>query len=130
MMNLRDAVAECLLERFERQRLIQVLTDLPSFDHSGENTHEEREVDETSIETHTGNICHPDLILMRDVKVFKQVAPRLIPLKRSCGSTRTLDADQQILVFHLAVRSVGFVVIKILDILYPFGYNTLWITKG
>ena len=29
-----------------------------------------------------------------------------------------------------AERSVGFVVIEILDILYPFGYNTLWITKG
>ena len=71
MMNLRDAVAECLFERFERQRLTQVLmTDLPSFDDSGENIHEQADIDETSLETNIGNICHPDLILMRDFKGF------------------------------------------------------------
>ena len=48
MMNLRDAVAECLFERFERQRLeTQVLTDLPGFDDSSENIHEQADIDET-----------------------------------------------------------------------------------
>jgi len=47
-----------------------------------------------------GDITDPDLIPMTDLKVFEQVAPRFIPLKRLCCSTRTLDADQQIIVFH------------------------------
>ena len=70
MVNLRNAVAECLFERFERQRLAQVLTDLPRFDHSGENIHEERDIDEASFEAHISNIGHPDLILMRNLKGF------------------------------------------------------------
>ncbi len=79
MMNLRDAVAQCLFERFERQRLTQVLTDLPGFDDSGENIHEQADIDETSLETNIGNISHPDLILTRDLKVFEAVAPRTCP---------------------------------------------------
>ena len=76
-MNLRDAVAECLFERFERQRLeTQVLTELPRSDHSGENIHEQADIDETSIETHIGNIRHPDLILTRDLNVCEPVVPR------------------------------------------------------
>ena len=80
MMNLRDAVAQCLFEGFERQRLeTQVLADLPGFDDSGENIDEQADIDETSIETNIGNIAHPDLILMRDLKGFEQVAPWTCP---------------------------------------------------
>ena len=79
MMNLRDAVAQCLFERFERQRLAQVLTDLPGFDDSGENIHEQADIDETSIETNIGNIRHPDLILMRDLKGFRAGWSRVSP---------------------------------------------------
>ena len=78
-MNLRDAVAQCLFERFERQRLVQVLTDLPRFDDSGENIHEQADIDEASLKTNIGNISHPDLILMRDLKVFEQVASMAYP---------------------------------------------------
>lgn len=85
MMNLRDTVAECLLGRFERQRLVQVLPQMPRFGDSGENIHQQADIDETSIESDVGNIADPDLILMRDLKVFEQVAPRFIPLKRFCG---------------------------------------------
>ena len=70
-------MAECLFERFERQRLeTQVLTELPGFDHSGENIHEQADIDEASLETNIGNIAYPDLILMRDLKGFEAVAPR------------------------------------------------------
>ena len=100
MMNLRDAVAQCLFERFERQRLVQVLTDLPRFDDSGENIHEQADIDETSLESDVCNIRHPDLILMRYLKGFEQVGPGFLPLKRFCGLTRTLDGDQEIIIFH------------------------------
>ena len=97
MMNLRDAVAECLFERFERQRLAEVLTDLPGFDHSGENIHEQADIDETSIETNIGNIGHPDLILTRDFERFsRRLLQGFITLKRFCGLTRTLDADPEV----------------------------------
>ena len=79
MINLWNTIAECLFKRFERQRLVQVLTELPRSDHSGENIHEEADIDETSVETHIGNIGDPDLILMRDLKGFEHVAPRFIP---------------------------------------------------
>ena len=59
-MNLTDAVeTECLLERLERQRLVQVWTEVPGFDHSGENIHEQSEIDEALLETHIGNIGPP-----------------------------------------------------------------------
>ena len=106
-MSLTDAVAKCLLERFECQKLVQVLTEVPRFDHSGENIHQQAEIDETSIETHIGNIADPDLIRMRDLNVFEQVAPRFIPLKRSCCSTRTLDADQEMILFHQSSDTSG-----------------------
>ena len=77
-----------------------MLTQMPRSNHASENIHEQSDIDEASVETNLGNISHPDLILMRDLKVFEPVAPRFIPLKRSCCSTRTLDADQQIIVFH------------------------------
>ena len=69
-------MAECFFERFERQRLGQVLTDLPRSNHPSENIDEQADIDETSIETNIGNISHPDLILTRDLKVFEAVAPR------------------------------------------------------
>ena len=100
MVQSQGPVAECLLERFERQRLVQVLTEVPRFDDSGEDIHQQADIDKTSIETDVCNISHPDLILMRDLKGFEQVAPRFIPLKRFCGSTRTLDGDQEIIIFH------------------------------
>ena len=75
MMNLRDAVAERFFERFERQRLVQVLTDMPSSDEPSENIHEQAEINEASLETNIGNICHPDLILTTDLKGFKTVGP-------------------------------------------------------
>ena len=93
-MNLKDTVAQCPFERFERQRLeTQVLTDLPSLDNSSENIHEQADIDETSIETNIGNICHPDLILTRELKVFEPVDPRFFTLKRFYRLTRTLDSD-------------------------------------
>ena len=54
-------------------------TNLIGFDDSGENIHEQADIDETSIETNIGNIAHPDLILMRDLKGFEQVAPWTCP---------------------------------------------------
>ena len=107
MVYLWDAVAECLFQRFERQRLIQVLTELPRFDHAREDIHEQAEVDETPIETHISNICHPDLIWTRDLKVFEQVAPRFLALKRLGCLTRTLDGDQEIVFFHQPSNASG-----------------------
>ena len=100
MMNLWDAVVQCFFQRFERQRGVQVLTDIPSFDQSCENIHEQAEINEASLETNIGNICHPDLILTRDLKVFETVAPGFIPLKRFRCLTRTLDGNQEIIRFH------------------------------
>ena len=107
MVNLRDAVAECLFKGFERQRLVQVLTQMPRFDHSGEDIHEQGEIDEASFETDVGNICYPDLILMTDLKVFKQIAPRFLPPQRFCGLTRTLERYQEILLFHQSSDTAG-----------------------
>ena len=56
-------------------------TDLPSSDHSGEDVHEHSDIDETSLETDVGNTADPDLILMRDLKGFEQIAPRFLRLK-------------------------------------------------
>ena len=107
-MDLWDAVAQCLFERFERQRLVEVLTELPRFDHSGEDIHEQREIDEAFFETDVGNICYPDLILMRNLKGFKQVASRFLRLQRFCGLTGTpLDRHQEIHLFHQASDAAG-----------------------
>ncbi len=62
MMNLRDAVAERLFKRFERQRLTQVLTQMPPSDHTREDIHEQTHIDEVRLETNVGNIADPDLI--------------------------------------------------------------------
>ena len=56
-----------------------MLADLPRSDHARENIHEQRNIDEASLETHVSNICHSDLILMRDLKVFKQVGSETYP---------------------------------------------------
>ena len=77
-----------------------MLPELPRFDDSGENIHDQADIDKTSIETTVCNISHPDLILMRNLKVFEQVTPRFIPLKRSCGLTGTFDGDQEMILFH------------------------------
>ena len=82
MMDLWNAVAQCLFERFERQRLTQVLTDLIGSDHSGENIHGQADIDKASLETNMGNIRHPDLIPLRDLKGFESVVSRLGILRR------------------------------------------------
>ena len=71
-----------------------MLTDLPN---SGENIHEQADIDEASLKTNIGNISHPDLILNQG---FQAGAPWTYPLKRFCCLTRTLDGDQEIIIFH------------------------------
>ena len=50
-------------------------TDLPSSDHSGEDVHEQSDIDETSLETDVGNIAHSDLILLIDLKGLNSIDP-------------------------------------------------------
>ena len=68
--------------------------------HTCEDIHEHSDRDEAAVEADVGDITDPDLIWMRDLKGLKQVAPRFIPLKRSGGSTRTLDRDPEMHLFH------------------------------
>ena len=76
MMDLRrPALQQCLLQWFQRQRGIQMVADLPSSDHSGEDVHEQSDIDEASLETDVGNIGHPDLILSRDLKGLNSIDP-------------------------------------------------------
>ena len=71
------------------------------------NIHEQADIDEASLKTNIGNISHPDLILMRDLKVFKQVAPWTYPLKRFCCLTRTLDGEPRDYYLSSTERRVG-----------------------
>ena len=70
-------------------------TDLPSSDHSGEDVHEQSDIDEPSLETDVGNIADPDLILSRDLKGLNSIDPRLWTFKGSRGLTDTLDRDER-----------------------------------
>ena len=75
-------------------------TDLPSPDHSGEDIHEQSDIDEASLETDVGNIGHPDLILSRDLKGLNSIDPRVSTFKGSCGLTDTFHRYREILFFH------------------------------
>ena len=74
-MNLwRLALAQRLLQRFQGQRLRQMLTQFPPSYHSGEDIHEQNDIDEVPLETDIGNIANPDLIASTDVKRLQVIA--------------------------------------------------------
>ena len=75
-------------------------TDLPSLDHSGEDVHEQSDIDEASLETDVGNIAHPDLILSRDLKGLNSIDPGVSTFKGACGLTDTFHRYREILFFH------------------------------
>ena len=68
----------------------------PSY-HSGEDIHEQRNINEASFESDIDYIAHPDLITFGDLKGFKAIDPRLWTFKRSRGLTGTFGNDQEII---------------------------------
>ena len=78
----------------------QMLTDLPASDHARKNIHEERDIDEASVEADVGNITDPDLITSTDVKVLNPIDPRLCGFKGSRGSADPFDGNREAAFFH------------------------------
>ena len=78
-----------------------MLTDMPPSDHAREDIHEQREIDEASLETHISNIADPDLIASTDLKRLQAIHPRRHPfsgVRRLTGNP--LDCDCEVRFFH------------------------------
>ena len=96
-MDLRDASVQCCLQGFQRQRLCQLLTEFPPSDHAGEDIHEEREIDEVSLESDVSNIAHPDLIASIDLKGLQVIDPRTHTVSGVSHLRRAFDCDTGVL---------------------------------
>ena len=77
-----------------------MVADLPSSDHSGEDVHEQSDIDEASLETDVGDIAHPDLIRSRDLKTLNSIDPVVFSVKGSRGLTDPFHRYREILFFH------------------------------
>ena len=84
------------LQGFQRQRLCQVLTDVPPSDQASENIHKQTNIDEVSFETDIGNIVHPDLITSGDIKVFKAIVPGTHTRNGCRGLTGAFDRNREV----------------------------------
>ena len=78
----------------------QVLTEIPRSYHASEDIHEQREIDEASVEADVGDIADPDLIATTDIKGLQAILPRLPTLSGVGRLTRTFDSDREIGFFH------------------------------
>ena len=65
----------------------QMLTEVPPAYHSGEDIHEQSDIDETSLETDVGNIAYPDLIGSTDFKTLNAIDSVVFSFKGSRGLT-------------------------------------------
>ena len=77
-----------------------MLTHLPPSNHASEDIHEQRNIDETRLESDISNIAHPDLIASRDLNVFKAIDPGTHTVNGLRGLTDTFDCDREIGGFH------------------------------
>ena len=62
-------------------------TDLPSSYHSGEDIHQQSDIDEASVESDVGNIADPDLIRSTDLKTLNSIDPVVFTFKGSRSLT-------------------------------------------
>ena len=66
-----------------------MLTEFPPSYHSGEDIHEQSDINEASFEADVGYIANPDLIPATDVKHFESIQIGLRTVKRYRGLTGT-----------------------------------------
>ena len=77
-----------------------MLADLPASDHASKNIHEQRNIDEASVEPDVGNITDPDLIASADVKGLNPIAPGVGCFKGSRSAADPFDGNREVGCFH------------------------------
>ena len=78
----------------------QMPTQLPRSDHASEDIHEQRDIEETSVEADVGDIANPDLIGSTDLKVLNSIDPGTLIFKGSRGLTDAFHRYREIFFFH------------------------------
>ena len=77
-----------------------MLTEFPASYHSGEDIHEQSDIDEVSLEADVCNIANPDLIAARDVKRLNAIPPRMHTISGVGRLTSAFNSNTEVLGFH------------------------------
>ena len=77
-----------------------MLTELPPSYHSGEDIHEQSDIDEVSLESDISNIANPDLIASTDIKRLQAIHIGTHTLNGGRGLTDTFDSNAEVPGFH------------------------------
>src|ERR1022692_764865 len=72
-MDLRSGHQQGAFERGEREALIETAAQVPAAQATGEDIHEDREIDKFPLKANIGDICYPDLIRHGNFQVLHEV---------------------------------------------------------